>query len=234
MTLFRFRRMAIRVFGALAVLAIAVLQACPALAAADTAERPHWSLDVKGGYFYPDFDQFPNDQKWADFYGDDKTWQVSWSLAYKLLRQVEIGLEGGVIKDRGQGWAPTNGILTGRVEYELYPASAFVVLRGVFSEDQWIAPYIGGGYTRVFYREKIQDQGTVKGFANGYYGKAGIQLLLDGTDRSAANNLYMTYGIHHTWIFFEAQKITAKVNDVNGVEVDLGGVSYLGGLLFEF
>lgn len=222
------------------LIAAILLSACAALvpaaasAAAPPEEPPHWSLDMKGGYFTPDYDQFPGGKQWADFYGEKKTWEISGSLAYKLLRQIEVGLEGGVIKDRGQGYAPTNGTVTGRVEYELYPASAFVTFRAVFSEEQWLAPYIGGGFTRMFYREKIENQGTVRGSTDGYYGKAGIQLLLDGADRSAANNLYMNYGINHTWLFMEVQKITARVNDATGTEVDLGGTSYLWGLLLEF
>ena len=201
---------------------------CPVLAAVEPEEPPRWSLDVKGGYFYPAIED------WATYYGDNKTWQIGGSMAYKLLRQVEVGLEGGIIKDRGQAYAPVNGIVTGSVDYELYPASVFIVLRGIFSEDQWLVPYIGGGFTRMFYREKIEDQGTVKGSTDGYYGKAGIQLQLDGADRSAANNLYLNYGINHTWLFFEAQRITAKINDNDGNQVDLGGTSYLWGLLFEF
>ena len=209
-------------------LVLAALLPCPVLAAVEPEEPPHWSLDFKGGYFYPAIED------WATYYGDNKTWQIGGSLAYKVLRQVEVGLEGGIIKDRGQAYAPINGFVTGSVDYELYPASAFVVLRGIFSEEQWLVPFIGGGYTKMFYRISVVDQGTTRGSTDGYYGKAGIQLLLDGVDRSAANNLFLNYGINHTWFFFEAQRITAKVNDIDGNEVDLGGTSYLWGLMLEF
>lgn len=197
-------------------------------------DRPYWSFEVKGGYFYPEFDSFPGGKTWSDFYGDDKTWQASASLAYKVLRQVEIGIEGGKIEDRGAGHAPLNDITTGRVIYQLFPASAFVVLRGVFSEEQWLVPYVGGGYTRMFYRQKIEDQGYTRGSVNGYHGRAGLQLLLDNADRKSADTFYLNYGIFHTYIFFEAQITKATINSLSGQTVDLGGVSYLGGLLFEF
>ena len=69
---------------------------------------------------------------------------------------------------------------------------------------------------------------------DGYHGRAGLQLLLDNMDPRAAGNLYTDYGIFHTYLFFEAQYIRAMVSDLDGVSVNLGGTSYLAGLLFEF
>lgn len=197
--------------------------------AADASlDRPYWSVEIKGGNFYPAIDN------WKEHYGDDHTWQVAGSIGYKVLRWAEIGIEGGKIEDRGLGYAPVNGFLTGHVIYELYPVNAFVLVRGVFDEGQWLVPYIGGGYTRMYYREKIEGQGTVRGAANGYHSRAGIQLLLDTMDRKSADNLRMTYGIMHTYLIFEAQLTKATVDSASMGSVDLGGTSYLGGLLFEF
>jgi hypothetical protein len=81
---------------------------------------------------------------------------------------------------------------------------------------------------------KVEDQGDVRGKADGYNGRAGLQLLLDGADRTSANKLFLDYGIIHTYLFFEYQVVRAMVNDVSGTSVDLGGKSWLVGLLFEF
>jgi hypothetical protein len=191
-------------------------------------DRPHWSLELKGGNFYPAADN------WATFYGDDKTWQIGGSVAYKLVRWLETGIEVGMARDHGVGYAPLNGILTGEVQYDVFPLNVFVLVRGVFREQQWLVPYAGGGYTRMSYREKIEGQGDVRGSTNGYHTRGGIQLLLDGLDTGAANNMYLDYGIHHTYLFFEVQYIRADANTVGGGSVDLGGTSYLGGFLFEF
>jgi len=199
-----------------------------AFAAAPPADQPHWSLEVKGGWFYPDIDT------WEANYGRDRTWHYAGSLAYKLFRQMEVGIEGGFIKDQGQGNGAISGMVTGRVTYEVFPLQAFVLFRGVFSEDQWLVPYAGGGWTRMYYREKIEAQSTIRGSADGYHGRAGLQLLLDNMDPRAAGNLYTDYGIFHTYLFFEAQYIRAMVSDLDGVSVNLGGTSYLAGLLFEF
>ncbi len=197
----------------------------PSLAlAADPAEdRPHWSFEIKGGTFAPAL------ANWARYYGRRDMPEYALSLAYKVTRQIEVGIEGSFLEAKGQAFAPLHQTAAGRVTYDLYPVNAFILLRGVFNESQWIVPYAGGGYTKVFYREKIEMQDTVSGSANGYHARGGLQFLLDGLDRSAANNMYIDYGVFHTYLFVEAKYTHAVVSGIN-----LGGTSYLGGLLFEF
>jgi len=212
-----------------------VLALLPSTAFAEgpVLDRPHWSLELKGGSFYPDIPD------WETYYGRDKTTHLAGSLAYKILRQVEVGIEGGYIWDRGMGYAPVHQEVTGTVKYDIAPLQAFVLFRGVFSEGQWIVPYVGGGWTRLYYRERIENQATVRGYTDGYHGRAGLQLLLDNIDPSASGKFYLDYGVHHTYLFFEAQSITAKIDAISATtsqieNIDLGGVSYLAGLLFEF
>jgi hypothetical protein len=86
----------------------------------------------------------------------------------------------------------------------------------------------------MYYRQKVEGQGYVRGSTDGYHGRAGLQLLLDNLDRNAANRFYLDYGIFHTYFFFEAQLTKANVDTTAGASLDLGGTSYLWGLLFEF
>lgn len=197
-------------------------------AAEQASERPHWSLELKGGVFTPAIDN------WATYYGRRDTSEFGGSLAYKVLKQVEIGIEGTYIKDAGKGAAPIHGIVSGNVTYEAAPLNAFILLRGVFSDDQWLIPYAGGGWTRMYYREEVQYQGIVRGSTDGSHGRAGLQIVLDGADPRAASNLYQDYGIMHTSLIFEARKTRAMITDLTGKSVDLGGTSLLGGLLIEF
>ncbi len=199
-----------------------------ALAADQGLERSHWSLEIKGGLFNPALDN------WRAFYGDRAVGEYGGSLAYKISRQLESGLEGGYIRAGGQGFAPIHNFNAGHVVYELYPLSAFVLFRGVISEDQWLIPYVGGGWTRMYYSEKIDFQDTVKGFADGYHVRGGIQFLLDGLDRDAATSMLLDYGIYHTYLFVEAERTSAKIDTVSSGSVDLGGTSFLAGFLFEF
>ncbi len=211
-----------------------VLLPAAAYAESSAVERPHWSLEVKGGKFAPDI------PGWATLYGDRSTGQFEGSLAYKILRQVDAGVAVGRIRDGGQGTAPSHSknagttIYGGHVNYQLFPVNAFVVLRGVFTENQWVVPYVGGGWTRMYYKQETELQAPVRGYADGSHMRGGLQLLLDSLDQSAATNMLKDYNISHTYFFIEAQRSKAMINDVTGVSINLGGTSILGGLLFEF
>jgi hypothetical protein len=204
---------------------LALLVPAAAYGAESVPDRPHWSLELKGGTFAPVLDN------WSHYYGKRSMPEYEGTLAYKVLRQVEVGVSAGTARDKGQGYAPGHGTVSGEVTYELYPVNVFVLVRGIINERQWLVPYIGGGYTRMYYRETIQDQGTVRGSADGYHVRGGLQLLLDGIDRGAANNLYMDFGVYHTYFFVEAERTKAKDKASSS---DLGGTAYLMGLLFEF
>jgi len=213
---------------AFGLLLISIIMSCSVQAAEQAVERPHWSLELKGGIFIPAIDN------WSTYYGRRDISEYGGSLAYKIIRQVEVGLEGSYIQDKGRGFAPLHNVVTGTVTYELAPLNVFVLARGVFRENQVLIPYVGGGWTRVYYREKVQYQEEVRGSTDGYHARAGLQLVLDSMDPRAAGNLSMDYGIYHTSLFFEARYIRAMITDLGGTSVDLGGTSVLGGLLFEF
>jgi len=202
----------------------------PAAAYAESAaiERPHWSLEAKGGNFAPDI------AGWATYFGERSTGQFEASLAYKILRQVDAGVAVGRIRDGGLGSAPIHKQVGGHVIYQLFPVNAFVVLRGVFTENQWVVPYVGGGWTRMYYKEEFSGQPTARGFADGSHVRGGLQFLLDVLDQRAATNMLRDYNISHTYFFVETEKSKAMINDVYGVSINLGGTSVLGGLLFEF
>ena len=212
----------------LGVMLFSIMMSNSARAAEPALERPHWSLELKGGVFIPDIDN------WATYYGRRDISEYGGSLAYKITQQIEVGLEGSYIKDKGRGLAPLHGIVTGDVTYELAPLNVFVLVRGVFRDNQVLIPYAGGGWTRMYYREKVQYQGDIKGSTDGYHARAGLQLVLDSMDPRAASNMYRDYGVFRTSLFFEARHIRAMITDLNGTSVNLGGTSWLGGLLFEF
>jgi hypothetical protein len=196
--------------------------------AEDVTVRPHWSLELKGGAFIPDVDN------WSAFYGRRYTSEYGGSVAYKITRKVEVGMEGMYLMDKGQGFAPIHQTITGNVKYESVPLNVFVLARWLSSENQFLVPYIGGGWTRLFYREDVQNQGVVRGSTNGYHGRAGLQFLLDGIDPDASRSMYVDFGVFHTYIFVEAEYVHALANTVRSGSVNLGGTSWLAGLLFEF
>ena len=192
------------------------------LAADQLLDRPHWSLEIKGGTMVPAL------ENWAYYYGKRTMPEYAVSLAYKVLPQFEIGAEIGRIKAKEKVLHAT---LAGDKTYKLDPVNVFIMTRGVFNDDQWLVPYLGGGLTRIYYRQASQSQGTVRGHADGYHARAGLQLLLDVMDPAAAGRMYQSYSIYHTYVFIEA-KYTKAID--RPTSINLGGTSYLGGLLFEF
>ncbi len=186
-------------------------------------QLPRWSFELKGGNF------FPKEEAWEPYYGDDKTGRFGMALAWKVIRQIELGLDSAYIKDKGKGLAPQQGQITGDVTLELYPLQVFVVARGVFRENQWLVPYVGGGLTRIYYEQDIRGQEKRRGSATGSHLRAGIQLLLDNIDRSTAWGFYENFGVNNSYLFVEAEHSSVEVKSI-----ELGGTSYQIGLLFEF
>ena len=208
------------------ILLLVLLSLPSAASAVETIlDQPHWSLELKEGSFAPALDD------WAHSYGKRSMPEYAASLAYKFLQQLELGVGVGSIRAKGQAFAGLHDISAGSVTYELHPVSVFAVFRGVVGEDQLLIPYVGGGWTRMNYIETIQDQGTVRGHANGYHIRGGLQLSLNILDQRAGNRIYQDYGIFRTSVFIEAERCSAVVRSVS---IDLGGTAYAGGLLFEF
>jgi hypothetical protein len=188
-------------------------------------EPPHWSLEFKGGTFAPAL------ADWAQYYDKRSMPEIEGSLAYKLIRQVDIGISLGYAKDKGHALAPGHGVAAGNVTYEIVPVNLFILFRGVMDEDQWLVPYAGGGFTRLYYKETIEGQDTVNGSADGYHVRGGLQFLLNSLDERASNRMFQDYGVHHTYVFGEVEYTHAVVKSVS---VNLGGTAYMFGFLFEF
>jgi hypothetical protein len=186
------------------------------------AARPYWTLEIKGGHFEPELEE------WETFYGDDRTDQAGLLAGYKFLRQVEVGLAIDSIKDKGVGFLPINDQLGGEVDFELYPAHLYVLWRGVFFEEQWVVPYVGGGATRVYYRQAVENQATVRGKVNGDHVRAGLQFLLDWIDTGSASG-FEEEGVDNTYLTVEALSFSAEI-----AGIELGGESAMIGLAFEF
>ena len=195
-----------------------------AFAADDVQKRPYWSIEFKGGAYYLDDDQ------WDRFYGKSHTGQVGMALGYKFTRCIEAGIESYYIKDSGVGYLPENNTTGGDVTITMYPVNLFLLYRAVFNEDQTVVPYIGGGWTHMFYRQKISGQDNVEGSSDGYHLRAGLQLLLDNFDKGSSLNA-ADHGIDNTYMFLEVESI--KVED-NATTSKLGGQLLSLGVLVEF
>lgn len=162
-------------------------------------DLPSMALELKAGKFNPTLDK--EGFNLSEYTG---------ALSFKVLRMLEAGAEFGRIS-------------AGETTFHLYPLNVFVLARGKLNEDQAVVPYIGGGWTSLYYKEFSKH-------ANGYHVRAGVQLLLDFFDKGSAFNLEKDTGINNTYFFIEGERIQVGTSD----GLDLGGASYKVGLLFEF
>ncbi|GFO53134.1 hypothetical protein GMSM_01410 [Geomonas sp. Red276] len=208
---------------------VSLLLLLPTLALAEQApERPHWSLEFKGGV------QFPDAGDWSRFYGNSYFGEYGGAVAYKVSRNIEVGVESTYGRAKGRGQMTQHALPGGNVTWQQVPVNVFVLVRGVFDEQQWLVPYLGGGYTRMFYRADIEGQGRTEGSVDGFHARGGLQFLMDRLEPEPARNLCRDFGIAHTYFFTEARYTRAMADTTSGGSVNIGGTSCLGGLLFEF
>lgn len=204
----------------------------PALSPA--AGAPRWSLELKGGAF------FPAAENWSRYYGSSYIGEWGGAVSYKPERHIEVGIEGSYLSASGKGVQPQHEQQDpthppgGKVTYRQVPLNLFVLARGVFREDQLLVPYAGGGFSRVFYRTRVEGGDKRSGSVNGYHARGGVQVLLDRLEADSARNLYEDFGIHHTYLFVEGKYTRARADTATGGSANIGGTSWLGGLLFEF
>ncbi len=196
----------------------ALLLAFPAGAAGLEPSAPRWSLEIKGGRFIPAI------ENWSLHYGRRFMPEVACTLAYKVFRQLDLGLGAGKASPT-RSTGPSSG-----GDYELVPVQAFVLVRGVTHEQQVVVPYVAGGLTHVYYRTTDPEHRSVRGSASGYHVRGGLQFLLDGLDAKASREMYRSYGVFRTYLFIEAERMRVMVPST---PIDVGGTAYVVGLLFE-
>jgi len=190
--------------------------------AKDELTTPHWSFEFKVGQFESALD------KWDTYY-DENPFLLNVGWSYKIFRPLEIGLSLGRMTTNGIGNFPIQQGIGGDVNFTLVPVNISLLYRFVFHEKQLLVPYIGGGWTRVYYRQRTGDGDKFEGSHDGHHVKLGVQILLDSFDKRSARNLHRRAGIENTYLFLEAQSIKAKENGI-----DLGGDSISLGLLMEY
>ena len=190
--------------------------------AKDESLPPHWSLEFKVGRFESALEE------WDTYYDENPSqFDVGWS--YKVFRPLEIGLSLGRMTTGGAGNFPLSQSIGGEVDFTLVPLHVSLLYRFVLYENQLFVPYIGGGWTRVYYRQKTEDGKKFEGSHDGGHLKVGIQFLLNSLDKSRARTLQRKWGIENTYLFLEALSFVAKED-----QIDLGGDSISLGLLMEY
>ena len=209
----------------LRILSIVLLLFSSTLHAGNISKPPGFTYEMIAGIYQPD------DENWASYYGSQKMPEAAYSLAYRVFSVIDFGMSIGYGKDKGKGRLPISGLKDGDVTYEIMPVDFYLLLRGRFAAGQWVVPYAGGGYTRFFYRQSIDNQGYSKGSVNGLHVRAGLQFLLDPLDKQAAREIYKNYGVINSYFIVEAKKTKAEAGSP---ALDIGGTSFRTGIMVEY
>jgi hypothetical protein len=199
-----------------AVLALGLL--VTTRASAQGTDSPRWTYEVRGIYFRPDLPQF------STFYGDSHATYFGLAGSYRLLDQLELGGEYGLMKKHGVGVLSDTGALGGSVEYRLDSFHVFANWIFQNAQTQRVVPYLGAGLLVMRYEQAVDLQPTIEGRTDpGWSARTGVRFQVasgSGATESANWRGYM---------FVEAQHMSAKVEDWN-----LGGNAFVLGFRMEF
>jgi len=189
------------------------------------AEQPKWSVALKGGYTFPETDG------WEDNYGDDGFWTLGVEIGWKINRRLELNASISYGDDSGKALTPSGKESVDDLDFEHLPIHISVLYRFISDEDQFIVPFLGGGYTHLFYKLEFVDDDR-SGDQFGYHVRGGFQILLDRLEPEKADDISDKVGIHNSYLFFEG--IYSNVDDFGSEDIDLGGWAVFIGLLLEF
>ena len=188
-------------------------------------QSPSYTFELQGGLYQP------TDENWESYYGSKNMMEMGVSFAYRIFSVLDIGTSASFGQDNGTGRLPISQISSGKVSYEVLPIDVYAVLRLRFSDRQWIVPFAGGGYTRFFYRQSVDEKGYARGSVDALHARAGLQILLDPLDGSSARDMFQTYGVLNSYLVLEGKMVKAQAGEP---AIDLGGVSYRMGILLEY
>lgn len=192
---------------------------------AKDAPSQWWSFEVKAGFW------MPTASKTKKFFDSccNIVSMMEGGFLYKNKYGVELGA--GIMNKSGNA----KGITTGDASQDSFnlftvPMETSLVWRADYFQNQIVVPYIKGGVDYVFYREHTQGRPTVKGLKTGLHAVGGLQFLLTVIDSDASMEL--DYGVKGPYLITEARY--NWINGFGGKGLDLSGMIYSAGLLFEF
>lgn len=174
----------------------------------------------------------PSSDEWKEIYSSDQISNFRFSTGYRFSPTVSTEMGVGYLWKNGMGKTLTGKDTGAEVTFQQAPIDLTVLYRLNYIPHQLIVPYIGAGLSYNLYWESVKDGDQIKGGMWGYHATGGMRLLLDRLDPISARDLKKDYGISGTYLLIGATR--SVINDFGGQDVDLGGLNYQGGLVFEF
>lgn len=185
----------------------------------------HWSLELKGGAW------MPLNATTKSFLGSccSPVGMAEFGFLYKSMLGFELGA--GYIGASGQAVGETSGsVSVDKFSFTMIPLEGNVTFRFDFVPDQFLVPYLKAGPDYVIFLQSLEGN-SLNGGKWGMHGVAGVQFLLNNledveatiNDSSWLNQIYFVMEGRYGWI-----------NSFGSTGVNLSGLTFTGGFLFEF
>jgi len=192
----------------------------------DAADSRKGHLEFRYGFFTLDD---PNINR---VMGESKN-EVLWlEVGPHILPQVEVNAGLGWYQEIGNPILSSGGRSDDNVMLTALPVNISLALRGDFVKHQLVVPSVGASLEAwPWKQEPYGSDGSLSGVKTGWSWNAGLQLLLDRMDTSAASKLRVRTGIDDTYLTVSYR--SQEVGDPNEGLYYSGSVLGLG-LKFDY
>ena len=191
----------------------------------DEEPRSHFALGFKGGLFYAE------DETFRRFYGQRGNDIYFVEFGWYPLRDLGVEVGAGLFYERSHTIGSISQVPSGEELYLfMLPLEAGATYR--LHIIKLVVPYIGGGYTMYYFNERVEGEDSFEVWKDGYVARGGFSLLLDNIDKRAAFALERDFGIQNT--YFDLGARYTQIGGSGEEGLNLSGLSYLGGFVFEF
>jgi hypothetical protein len=234
--------------GLAACLAAALLMASTAARAQEDESPQRFAVELKFGPYYPDVDTEPGvGSPYEDVFGEKQTFMFLAEFDWQFLRlpgiNLGIGLLAGYFQDSGKGLDPDTGEHAGEeTQLKVLPGHFDAIVR-VDALPRYtkvpLVPFVKAGISYyIWWVENGRGIGRFDG-TTGYGGtwgwnfSAGLMLLLDFFEPSAARTFDQEAGVNNSYLY--ADFFMARIDNFGDRnKLNLSDYTWTVGLAIEF
>jgi hypothetical protein len=236
----------------LAGAAAVTLACCAWTAAASAQEREEspqrFAVELKFGPYYPDVDQEPGlGSPYSEVFGNKSTFmflaEFDWQFVHLPGVSLGLGVLAGYFQDSAKGIDPDTGERAGEKTYlKVLPGHLDLIVR-VDALPEYtsvpLVPFVKAGLSYYIWwvengRGLARHEGTTAyGGTWGFNFSAGLMLLLDVFEPSAAATFDHEVGVNNSYLY--ADFFLARVDQFGARDkLDLSDITWTAGLAIEF
>lgn len=175
-------------------------------------------------------DVYPGYAPDISFLYEYRAFQHKWLGSLGFLAIGGITYFQGVGRTAGTGTALGNQSLGSPTKFQFFLLPAVVAARYQFTGLHYVRPFVSVGGAAVGYVETRNDKNpSHKGHTEGFFGSAGVNILLDWIAPRSAWDLYTFMGVQYYYLTVEYSMITTVTEDI---KMNISGLT--AGITFEY